>query len=243
MSCRDVAVPADLWHIFGKGTDTDARAMTDFTERRVMMVDTQVRPSDVTKFPIIDAMLIVPRELYLPDDKREAAYVGENVAIGPHRVVLDPRTLAKLLEALDLQPDELVLDLGCGLGYSTAVIARLAEAVVAVEEDAGLAAEAQRTLSDQAVDNAAVMTGPLVAGDARHGPYDAIILQGGVEVLPSALLEQIKEGGRIGCLFMEGALGVARIGYKIDGTMTWRFSFNATAPVLPGFEARKGFVL
>jgi len=222
---------------------TDSMVMTDFSERRVVMVDTQVRPSDVTKFPIIDAMLTVPRELYLPDDKREAAYVGENVAIAPHRVVLEPRTLAKLLDALDIQPDELVLDLGCGLGYSTAVIARLAEAVIAVEEDAGLAAEAQRTLSAQSVDNAAVMAGPLAAGDARHGPYDAIILQGAVEVLPPALLDQIKDGGRIGCLFMEGALGVARIGYKIDGTMTWRFSFNATAPVLPGFEARRGFVL
>ena len=109
--------------------------MTEFSARRTMMVDTQVRPSDVTKFPIIEAMLHVPREVYVPSEKREAAYVGENMTIGAGRVVLEARTLAKLLDALDIQPTETVLDLGCGLGYSTAVIARLADAVIAVEEE------------------------------------------------------------------------------------------------------------
>jgi protein-L-isoaspartate(D-aspartate) O-methyltransferase len=217
--------------------------MTDFATRRTMMVDTQVRPSDVTKFPIIEAMLAVPREVYVPRDRREAAYVGENLVLSPRRVVLEPRTLAKLLDALDIQPNEIVLDLGCGLGYSTAVIARLAEAVIALEEDAALAAEAEKTLSQEGVDNAAVVTGPLAAGCAKHGPYDVITLQGAIEVLPDALVAQLKEGGRIGCVFMEGALGVARIGYKVDGVITWRFVFNAAAPVLPGFEARPGFIL
>ena len=89
--------------------------MTDFQTRRVMMVDTQVRPSDVTKFPIIDAMLTVPREAYFPVALREAAYLGDNVDIGAGRVVLEARTLAKLLDALDIQPEDVVLDLGCGL--------------------------------------------------------------------------------------------------------------------------------
>lgn len=217
--------------------------MPDFSARRVMMVDTQVRPSDVTKFPIIDAMLSVPREAYVPADLREAAYMGGNVEIGAGRVVLEPRTLAKLLDALDIQPTEVVMDLGCGLGYSAAVIARLADAVVAVEQDAGLAEEAERTLSAEGVDNAAVITGPLAMGAAKHGPYDVITVQGGVEVLPEALVAQLKEGGRVGCVFMEGALGVARVGYKIDGAMNWRFAFNASAPVLPGFAARRGFLL
>lgn len=217
--------------------------MTDFATRRVMMVDTQVRPSDVTKFPIIEAMLTVPREVYVPSSKREAAYVGENLEIGSGRVVLEPRTLAKLLDALDIQPTELVLDLGCGFGYSTAVIARLADAVVAVEEDEALAAEAQRGLSAEGVDNAAVVVGRLAAGDAKHAPFDVITVQGGVEVVPQALLDQLKEGGRIGAVFMEGALGVVRIGYKIDGVVSWRQAFNASAPVLPGFEATRGFVL
>jgi protein-L-isoaspartate(D-aspartate) O-methyltransferase len=217
--------------------------MSEFTNRRVMMVDTQVRPSDVTKFPIIDAMLTVPRETYVPRAMREAAYVGENLDIGGGRVVLEARTLAKLLDALDIQPTEMVLDLGCGLGYSAAVIARLADAVVAVEEDQALAAEAQQLLSDQGVDNAAVVTGPLAQGAAKHGPYDVITLQGGAEVVPDGLLAQLKEGGRIGVVFMEGPLGTVKIGCKIDGKISWRAMFNATAPVLQGFRAQRGFTL
>ena len=88
--------------------------MSEFAPRRVMMVDTQVRPSDVTKFPIIDAMLSIPREAYVPADRREAAYVGENLVLAQGRVMLEARTLAKLLDALDIQPGEMVLDLGCG---------------------------------------------------------------------------------------------------------------------------------
>jgi len=218
-------------------------AMSDYSTRRTMMVDTQVRPSDVTKFPIIEAMLHVPREAYVPDSKRDEAYVSENVALGASRVMLEPRTFAKLLDGLDIGPDETVLDIGCGLGYSTAILARLAEAVVAVEEDAEMAAEAQQTLSSNDVDNAAVIEGVLAEGAAKHGPYDVIVVEGAVEQVPAPILTQLKDGGRIGCIFMEGALGVARIGYKIDGEVTWRFAFNASAPVLPGFQAHKGFVL
>lgn len=217
--------------------------MTDFQTRRVMMVDTQVRPSDVTKFPIIDAMLSIPREVYVPRDKREAAYMGENVVIREGRVVLEPRTLAKLLDALDIHPGELVLDIGCGLGYSAAVIARLADAVVAVEDDPAMAAEAEQTLAHESVDNAAVIVGPLAEGAAKHGPYDVITIQGGVEEIPASLLAQLKDGGRIGAVFMEGALGVARVGYKSDGKMSWRFAFNAAAPVLSGFAAVRAFTL
>lgn len=217
--------------------------MTDFSNRRTMMVDTQVRPSDVTKFPIIEAMLAIPREAYVPASAREAAYMGENLAFAPGRVMLEPRTLAKMLDALDVQPADVVLDLGCGLGYSSAVIARMADAVVALESDAGLAADAERILASQGVDNAAVICGPLAAGAAKHGPYDVITVQGGVETVPEALLAQIKDGGRIACIFMEGALGVVRIGHKRDGKVSWRFSFNAGAPVLQGFAASRAFAL
>lgn len=217
--------------------------MTDFSARRVMMVDTQVRPSDVTKFPIIDAMLTVPREAFVPRDKREAAYMGENLVLRAGRVVLEPRTLAKMLDALDIQPDEMVLDLGCCLGYSAAVLARLADAVVAVEEDEAFASEAQNLLSQASVDNAAVIVGPLAEGAAKHGPYDVITVQGGVEVIPQALLDQLKDGGRIAAIFMEGALGVVRVGFKSAGQVSWRFVFNASAPVLPGFGKVSAFTL
>ncbi|MBU3258886.1 protein-L-isoaspartate O-methyltransferase [Roseovarius sp. PS-C2] len=217
--------------------------MTDYSARRTVMVDTQVRPSDVTKFPIIDAMMSVPREAFVPRNLREAAYIGENIDLGGGRVVIEPRTLAKMLDALDIQGDELVLDIGCALGYSSAVMARMAEAVVAVEENADMAGEAQGLLAENGADNVVLHEGPLGQGAAEHGPYDVIVLQGAVEHLPDALLDQLKDGGRIACLFMEGALGVVRIGYKIDGEMTWRFSFNAGAPVLPGFERHAAFTL
>ncbi len=217
--------------------------MSEFASRRMMMVDTQVRPSDVTKFPIIEAMLHVPREVYVPRDRQEAAYVGENMEITPGRVVLEPRTLAKMLDALNIQPGEIVLDLGCGLGYSAAVIARLADTVVAVEEDAGLAAEAQRALAEEGVDNAVVVAGPLADGSARHGPYDVITVEGGIETLPQALADQLKEGGRIAAVFMNGALGTVKTGIKIGGRIDWRFAFNASAPLLPGFARARGFVL
>ncbi|WP_194096312.1 protein-L-isoaspartate O-methyltransferase family protein [Marivivens aquimaris] len=217
--------------------------MAEYTTRRTMMVDTQIRPSDVTKFPIIEAFLAVPREAYVPSAQREAAYLGENIAIGEGRVMLEPRTFAKLLDALNIQPNEVVLDLGCGLGYSTAVMARMSEFVVAVESDEAMAADAQALLSEHGVDNAAVMTNPLAEGCAKSGPYDVIILEGAVEVVSDSLLAQLKEGGRIACLFAEGELGVARVGYKLDGRINWRFAFNASAPVLAGFEKNKEFAL
>lgn len=207
------------------------------------MVDTQVRPSDVTKFPIIDAMLFVPREAFVGEGQLEAAYAGDNLMVAPGRVILEPRSFAKLLDAVDVQPGEAVLDLGCGFGYSTAVVARLAEAVVAVEEDASMAADAQGRLSAHNIDNAAVIAGPLAAGAAKHGPYDVILIEGAVQEVPEALTAQLKDGGRIGAIFMEGSLGVAKIGHKGQHGVTWRYAFNASAPVLKGFEKTAAFVL
>ncbi len=217
--------------------------MTDFALRRRMMVDTQVRPSDVTKFPIIEAMLTVEREAFLPDALRETAYSGENIVLNDRRVMLEPRTLAKMLDDLNISRDELVLDVGCAHGYSSAVVARMAEAVVAVEEDAEMVSEAQAALVQTGADNVIVHEGPLAEGAAEHGPYDVILVQGGVAQLPDAIAEQLKDGGRIACLFMEGALGIVKIGYKTAGALSWRFAFNASAPVLPGFEKEAAFAL
>lgn len=217
--------------------------MPDFQARRTMMVDTQIRPSDVTKFPIIDAMLCVPREAFVPSDRIEAAYVGENMDVGSGRVMLEPRTLAKMLDALDILPSELVLDIGCGLGYSSAVIGHMAQAVVGLEADETMAEEAQGLLAEAGADGVAVHCGPLTDGAAQFGPFDVICIQGGVEDVPEALAAQLKEGGRMACLFMEGALGAVKIGYKQAGTISWRFAFNASAPVLDGFEKKAEFAL
>lgn len=217
--------------------------MADFAARRVMMVDTQVRPNDVTKYPIIAAMLAVPREAYVPAARREAAYVGENIEIGRGRVILEPRTMAKMLDALDIGPQDVVLDVGCGLGYSAAVIARMAQMVIAVEEEGAFAIQAQSTLSEEGADNAVVIEGRLDEGADKHGPYDVIVIEGGVETVPAALTAQLREGGRIGAIFMDGALGRCRVGRRIDGQVTWRDAFHATAPVLPGFAERRAFTL
>lgn len=217
--------------------------MTDYAQRRTLMVDTQVRPSDVTKFPIIDAMLDIPREAFVPRDRREAAYVGENMEIGADRVMLEPRTLAKMLDELDISGEELVLTIGTGYGYSAAVVAHMAEAVVAVEDDAERVAEAQTVLSEHGADGVVLHEGPLAEGAGEHGPYDVVLIEGGIESLPAAIADQLKEGGRIAALFIDGALGTVRIGHKQGGAITWRFAFNAAAPVLPGFERTREFAL
>jgi len=207
-----------------------------------MMVDTQVRPSDVTRFPIIEAMLHVQRENFVPESRREAAYLGENLFLAPGRVMLEPRTLAKFLEGLDIQPGERVLDLGTGLGYGAAVLARLGAEVIALEEDPALAHAAAAALAAEEP-GVRIQQGPLVEGAPSFAPFDAILVEGAVEVVPEAILAQLKEDGRIAFLFSEENLGLARIGRKEGGTVHWHYAFNAGAPVLPGFARVTAFVL
>ena len=216
--------------------------MADFAERRRTMVDTQVRPSDVTSFTVIDAMLSVPREAFVPEAARDLAYVGGPVALSAARQLMEPRTIAKMLNALEVTPKDLVLEIGPGTGYTTALLARMAEAVVAVEEDEALARDAEAALLAQGADNAAVLTGSMVEGSARNAPYDAIAVFAGVEEMPQAILDQLKDGGRIVAVFMQGALGEVRLGVKAHGSVSWHMEFNATAPVLPGFARAPSFV-
>lgn len=217
--------------------------MADYSSRRTTMVDTQIRPSDVTKFPIIDAMLRVQRELYVPDGHSAVAYSEGDIELGEGRVVLAPRTFAKMLEASGIGANDVVLDLGCGLGYSTAVLACMARAVVAVEPNEAWAEEAQRCLSEQGADGAAVLSKPLAEGAPQNDPYDAIMVQGGIQKWPDALTDQLHEGGHAVAVWCEGRLGTVRLGRKLDGAMVWRDVFNAWAPVLPGFEQQPEFAL
>lgn len=217
--------------------------MTDFAQRRTMMVDTQVRPNDVTSYPVIEAMLHVPREQFVPDSRRDVAYAGQNMDIAPGRVLLEARTMGKMMEVLDLQTKDLVLNVGCGYGYSAAVMARIAEAVVAVEEDETMAAEAQSRLAALDVFNVVVIAGKLTEGCASQAPYDAMLIEGSIEVMPAALADQLRDGGRVVALFREGNLGVVRVGRKLDGRINWRFAFNAGAPLLPGFAEPRSFAL
>lgn len=208
--------------------------MTDFAQRRVMMVDTQVRPNDVTKFPVIEAMLAVPREQFVPSQLADVAYSGQNLPLGPGRVELEPRSLSKMLDGLNPQPDERVLCIGAGMGYTPAVLSRLAGEVVAFEPDPELAASARGALSSVTV----------VEQDSDlNGVFDAIFVNGAVEELPEGTEALLAEGGRIVAIFAEGALGITRFGLKRDGRLNWRFGFNADAPVLPGCARTKTFTL
>ena len=215
--------------------------MIDYAAAREAMVDRQVRTADVTRYPIIEAMLAVPREAFVPQAMRPVAYLGGDVALGQGRVLLDPRVFAKLLDALNVGQTDLVLDVGCGLGYSAAVLARMAEAVVALEEDAGMAAAAEALLGAHSVDNAVVRTGPLTDGVPEHGPFDAMIIEGAIQAFPQALADQLKPGGRVAAVVVEGARGQARLGLSTSEGIVWRRIFDATAPVLPGFAATKAF--
>ena len=217
--------------------------MDESADSRTAMVDNQVRPSDVTKFPVIKALLSVPREVFVPPAMKPVAYADMQIPIGPNRdrVILDARNFAKMLDAVDIQPDELVLDLGCGFGYSAAVISRLAQAVVAVEEIAEIAEEAEVLLTRHNVDNAIVISAPIAEGSARHCPYDVIIVEGGVEYVPDAIAGQLKDGGRIFGLFGGERVCRGRLGRKVGKQIHWRNEFDASAPVLPGFRRERSF--
>lgn len=215
--------------------------MTDFNAARIAMVDCQVRPSDVTRYPIIEAMLNVAREEFVPPSLRNVAYAGDHIPLAPGRVVLDPRVMGKMLDLAEIQPSDLVLDIGSGLGYGTALMGHMGEAVVAVEEIEELACDAARILAEQDAMNVVVETGPLVAGAAAHGPYDVIMIEGAIEALPDAITAQLKQGGRLVTLVHEDGVSQCRMATKSGSGLSWRRAFDATAPVLPGFEAEKSF--
>ena len=221
--------------------------MADLAAARLNMVESQVRPSDVTDRRIIKAMLEVPREKFVPAALASMAYMDEPVPLAARngsgiRYMLAPRTFAKLVQLAEIDPEAVVLDVGCAAGYSTAVLARLAKRVVAVESDKDLAEQARRLLEELGVGNAAVVEGRLVAGAPAEAPFDAIVLNGGVETVTPVLLEQLKEGGRLVAIVAEGPLCRAQVWRRAGKTFDARPAFDAGAAVLPGFERAVGFV-
>jgi protein-L-isoaspartate(D-aspartate) O-methyltransferase len=215
--------------------------MVDFESARRAMVDSQVRPSDVTRLPIIEAMLWVPRERFTPRAHRPVAYADAQIPLGPRRVLLDARSFAKMLDAAAIAPGELVLDVGCGWGYSAAVLSRLAAAVVALEDLPEAAAAAPELLAGLQVDNVIVETGPLAEGAPGSGPYDVILIEGGVERLPEALTAQLKDGGRLVAIETSGPIGCCMVWTRAGDALSARSAFDATAPVLPGFDVAPAF--
>jgi protein-L-isoaspartate(D-aspartate) O-methyltransferase len=222
--------------------------MLDFAAARRMMVDSQLRTSDVTEPRLLAAMLALPRERFLPPENAALAYldidVPATVAPGSKqaRCLLKPMVLARLIQAAEIAEGDHVLDVGCATGYSSAVLARLAHSVVALDDDAGLTAQARQNLHGLGIKHAQVVSGPLNEGSPAHGPYDAIILNGASEVVPKALLRQLKPSGRLAGIVRQGAAGKAMLYRSIGGEYSGRAVFDAAAPLLPGFAEPVAFV-
>lgn len=223
--------------------------MTDTRLQRLNMVESQVRTSDVTDRRIIRAMLEVPREAFVPEALAPIAYMDEPITVsarsngtGGVRQLLAPRTLAKLVQLAQVDESSSVLDVGCATGYSTAVLAKIAHRVVGVEADEALAEAASRALQRLGVTNAEVLRAPLAQGAPSEAPFDAIILNGAVEVVPQTLMEQLKDGGRLVAVVVRGALSRAHVTLRAGNGFDSRPAFEAPAAPLPGFEAPAGFV-
>ncbi|WP_102958242.1 protein-L-isoaspartate O-methyltransferase family protein [Mangrovicella endophytica] len=215
----------------------------DFQAARTRMVDNQVRTTDVTDYEILKAMLSVPREEFVPANRRELAYIDEDIPVAPGRYLMEPSPFAKLLQLADIRPQDHVLDVGCATGYSTAVIGRMARSVVGLESDPALAAAAASTLDRLGIGNCTVVEGPLVDGCAQHAPYDVIFIEGAVQRLPDAFFEQIKIGGRIVVVEGVGNAALARLFLKeAHGVVSDRIAFNCCVKALPGFGREQSFV-
>ena len=217
--------------------------MVDFAAARWNMVESQLRTNKVTDLRLLDAFETVPRERFVPEPLRGIAYIDQDVALGDGRFVMEPRVLARLLQAAEPGPDDMALDLGCGSGYATAILSRLAATVVALEDDAALAAAANRTLAELEIDNAVVVEGRLAEGYPKQAPYNVILLGGAVAEIPAAITDQLAEGGRLVAVVSAGpGLGRATLMRRDAGVVASRVLYDAVLPMLPGFEAEPGFV-
>lgn len=216
--------------------------MPDFTAQRANMVETQVRPSDVTDPRIHAAMREVPRERFVPGARQMLAYADGPIEVAPRRYLMDARSFAKLVQLADIQTGDKILDVAAATGYSSAVLARLGGQVIALEQDADLVRIASDTLRSTGSANVTVAQGPLTEGARATAPYDVIFVNGAVESVPDSLLGQLKEGGRLVAIVQNGPQGRAHLYVRQDGVAGSRGDFDATVPELAGFKKPVGFV-
>ncbi|MEG9861365.1 MAG: protein-L-isoaspartate O-methyltransferase [Parvularculales bacterium] len=219
--------------------------MTDFTELRNTMIESQIRTDGVTDPAVLGAIRKISREQFVPDECIPYAYADCPIRLSVKPVARGlpaPRDFALLVQAAGIEPSDVVLDIGCGSGYSTAVLARLADTVVALEEDNILAEKAMGTLAELGADNAVVVKGDLKEGYPGQAPYDIIMLSGAACRIPEGLFSQLAEGGRLVAVVYGAVNGNVRVYEKTGGGVSSRTICKATASVLPGFEAEPDFV-
>ena len=207
---------------------------------RLNMVETQIRPADVTDQRVLAAIGAVAREKFVPRGAAALAYADVPVQVAPGRYLLDPRSFAKLLQLAEISAEDRILDVGCATGYSAAVLARLGAEVVALEQDADLVRAASQLLAD-AVGRVEVVQGGLVEGVKGQAPYDVIFINGAVEQVPESLLGQLAEGGRLVTVINDGQ-SRSWLFLKEKGKVGKRPDFDAEVPVLAGFRKAVGFL-
>lgn len=217
--------------------------MIDYAAARLNMVESQIRPNGVVDERILHAMHELPREQFVPKSLRGIAYVDEDLHIGGGRYLMEPMVLARLIQAAQIEADDVVLEIGAGTGYGAAVLSRLASTVVALESDPALAKSANKVLGELGIDNVALIEATLADGFPRQAPYNVIMFGGAVEQIPPALTEQLAEGGRLVAVVVPpGQAGKAMLATRIGGLVSMRPIFDAACPVLPGFKREQGFV-
>ena len=222
--------------------------MTTFELQRKNMVESQVRPSDITDRRIMRAMLALPREAFAAEETRALSYMDEDLPVGPlaagvqRRFLMAPRVLARLVQALEVDAADRALEIGTATGYGAAVLAELAASVVALESDGGLALLAATALDQAGVARVKVVTGPLSSGWAAEAPYGAILIAGAIADVPAALLDQLRDGGRLAAVISSGGIGKLSVWRRFGSTYAVRTIGEASAPRLPGFDQAAGFV-
>jgi protein-L-isoaspartate(D-aspartate) O-methyltransferase len=220
--------------------------MSGFSTARQKMVDGQVRPSDVTDSRIIDAMLAVPREAFVPQSQRALAYLDLDLDVsegGPaKRFLIKPLVLSKMLQAADIKDTDNVLVAGCATGYTAALVAKLAGRVTATESDPALAAKAKDVMAELGLGNVTFRAAAAAEGDPANAPYDVIVLDGATEITPDRLYRQLRDGGRLVGVFAMTQPQRAVIVTRSHGDFGNRALFDAAVPVLPGLERPPAFV-
>jgi protein-L-isoaspartate(D-aspartate) O-methyltransferase len=220
--------------------------MSGFATARQKMVDGQVRPSDVTDIRIIDAMLAVPREAFVPPNQSALAYLDRDLDVSEsasaRRFLIKPQVLAKMLQAAEIKETDKVLVAGSAPGYAAAVVARLARQVVATEGDPGQVAKAKAVLAQLGLENVTFKAAAAADGDPADAPYDVIVLEGATEITPERLYGQLRNGGRLVGVFAMTKPPRATIVTHSHADFGSRTLFDASVPVLSGLERLPAFV-